>query len=156
MSALDDLANAMVQRWLLLPGFVAPDADTKRVDVRRGAPVSGIGATRSLWVEFDGTPDATQNSEFVREPLDLAGTRHREVGQIQCSAIAQTGDDDVAAMEAQALALVEACDADLRSDLTVGGTVWHAMLVSGNAQQLKNERGVAVLVPFTVAYAAGV
>lgn len=151
---LDALAAALVTRWAALPVFI--DDPDNLVDVRRGAPVGGIGSRRLVAVEFDGSPEARDNGRFTRTWLDLACTRQQETGELMCSAIAQTGDDDITAMESMALDLVAACDGDLRSDLSVGGLVWSQQVVSGTAQQVKNERGVAVLVPFTVAYTAAV
>lgn len=151
---MDALAAALAARWAVLPAFVSDVDDV--VDVRRGAPVSGIGALRMVAVEFDGNPEARDNGRFTRDWLDMACTRQREVGELMCTALAQTGDDDVGSMETMAFALVDACRADLAGDLTVGGIVWTQSIVAGSAQQLQNERGVAVVVPFAVAYSAAV
>lgn len=156
-SALDALAAALVQRWTVLPTLAALELQSKAPVVRRGAPVGGLGdATALVLVEFDATPEARENARFEQEWLDLACTRRRELGELLCTAVAQTGDDDIAAMESHAFALLAACVDDLKSDLTVGGVVWSQHVVNGSAQQFKNERGVAVIVPFTIAYAAGV
>lgn len=151
---MDALAAALVARWATLPAFVEDVDDV--VDVRRGTPTGGMGARRVVAVEFDGDPEARDNGRFVRDWLDLACTRQRETGELMCTALAQTGDTDVGAMETMALALVEACSADLQTDLTVGGVVWSQQVVAGTAQQLQNARGVVVVVPFTVAYSAAV
>lgn len=150
-SVIPALAPALVTRWAALPALVAVNAE-----VRRGAPVGGIDLDRLVAVEFDGAPEARENARFVQDWIDMACTRRRETGELMCTALAQTGDDDVDVMEQSAFALFAACAADLQSDLTVGGLVWSQHVVAGSAQQLQNERGVAVLVPFTVAYAASV
>lgn len=152
MSAvIDDLCAALVARWQVLPGLVEFGAR-----VERGVPVGGIGQGRWVIVEFDGSPDARDNARWQREWLDLACTRQRELGEVMCTVVAQTGGDNISAMSTDAAAMLDLCVADLRTNLTVGGIVWSQQVTSGTEQQLKNEAGVAVLVPFTVAYAAQV
>jgi len=151
------LSAALVARWQVLPALQAITVQGASPIVGLGVPVGGLGDPGAwLRVEFDGSPDARENARWSREWLDLACTRQREVGELVCTAAAQTGDDDVPAMEVVAHQLVDACVADLKSDLTVGGIVWSQYVASGSAQQLKTTAGVAVIVPFTVAYAAPV
>jgi hypothetical protein len=147
VSRLAAIADALVARWSVLPAL----AD---VDVRRGAPIGGLAAGEFVLVEFDGTPDSTADSRFETAWSDLAGTSIEERGEITCSSVAQTGDNDLAATEAQAIAQMNAVIADLAADRTVNGQVHSASVVTGNAQQLQNGQGVAVVVPFIVAYFA--
>lgn len=143
------LTARLVERWSDLPLV-----REREVDVRHGVPVGGLGAHQMILVEFDGDPDARENSTYAQDWLDMACTRKREVGEIRCTALAQTGDTDIARMSRLAGELAAACAADLVSDITAGGIVWSVTAVSGSAQQVKNDDGVAVIVPFTVAYAA--
>jgi hypothetical protein len=143
------LAARLVERWSALP-----IALEREVDVRRGLPVKGLGARQMILVEFDGDPDARENSTYVQAWIDMACTRKQEVGEIRCTALAQTGDTDIGRMSQLAGELAAACSADLITDITAGGIVWSAAATSGTAQQVKNDDGVAVIVPFTVAYAA--
>lgn len=154
-SILDDVADALLARWTTAAIAVDPD-----VVVRRGAPVGGgFGPGLFVVVEFDGRPDASEDSRFERTWIDLACTRQREDGEVTCTVIAQSGDsgdEALADAERATLALLDACDADLRADMTVGGVAWSARITRGAAAQMKNEGGVAVLVPFTVAYSGAV
>lgn len=147
MSRLAVIAAQLVVRWSALPAL----AD---VDVRRGAPIGGLPAGAYLVVEFDGTPESTADSRFETVWSDLAGTSIEERGEIICSSVAQTGDSDLAATEAQAVAQMNACIADLATDRTVNGQCHAAMVTAGTATQLQNSQGVAVVVPFVVSYFA--
>jgi hypothetical protein len=148
---IDDLAPALVERWALLPAATEWDAE-----VVRGLPVDGLGVKNIILVELDGDPSARDNSTFTQDPIDMTMTRYRELGEIRCTALAQTGSKDLDRMSRVASQLAAACAADLVEDMTVGGIVWSARVTQGSAQQVKNDRGVAVIVPFTVAYAAQV
>lgn len=151
------LGSALVTRWAALPALTALELQGKAPRVNRGRPVGGLGDSPAwVLVEFDGRPDAETNASWTREWLDMACTRQRELGQLMCTVAAQTGDDDVDTMEAHAHLLLDACTQDLKSDLTVGGILWSQNVQAGSAQQLKNSKGVAVIVPFAVAYAAAV
>jgi hypothetical protein len=150
----DNLGTALVTRWSALGPLQA--LDDRGVRVVRGAPIGGIGPGKWVLVEFDGSPDARENARWQRDWLDLACTRQRELGEVTCSVVAQTGAADIDVMQTAAAAMLDACVADLRSDLTVGGILWSQQVTQGSAHQLKNEAGVAVLIPFTVAYAAQV
>jgi hypothetical protein len=143
------LAGALVERWSALPLVVE-----LKVDVRRGLPVDGIGARDMVLVEFDGDPDSRENSSYVHDWLDMACTRRREQGEIRCTAVSQTGDTDIGRMSERAGRLAAACQDDLTADITAGGIVWTCSITQGAAQQVKNDRGVAVIIPFVVAYAA--
>jgi len=145
---LPTLSAALVTRWSSLSALVAVEAQ-----VSRGAPLGGFSEPGNyLAAEFDGTPDSTADSRFEPKPADLAGTTIREDGEIVCSAVAQTGDQDMGACEAQALAMVGAVMADLASDRTVGGVCHNAEITTGSPSQLQNGAGIAVVVPFTVTY----
>lgn len=154
-SPIDALTDQLMTRW-----SASVDADVR---VRRGAPVGGSFGDGAWILVLYGRPGATDHSRYTRSWIDMACTRQREDGSIDCAVVVQTGDadsegtDDVLTrVTADALALVAACDDDLRGDLTVGGTVWSASMLAGAAAPLKNEAGTAVLVPFTVAYSAPV
>jgi alcohol dehydrogenase class IV len=145
---LPTLAAALATRWASVSALVALEAQ-----VSRGAPLARILEPGNyLFAEYDGTPDSTADSRFAASPADLAATSIQESGEIVCSAMAQRGDGDMAACEADALAMVGAVIADLAADRTVGGVVHNAEVTTGSASQLQNGQGVAVIVPFTVAY----
>lgn len=146
---LPTLAAALVTRWSALSPLVAAG-----VQVRRGAPVGGFGPGNWLMVEYDGRPDSEADSRFDWNFTDLAGTSVEERGEITCSSMSQSGDtaEELAAREVQALAQLGACIADLASDRTAGGVVMNAQIISGSATQLQNTQGIAVVVPFVVAY----
>jgi hypothetical protein len=145
---LPTLAAALVTRWSALADLVTIEAQ-----VSRGAPVGGFsGPGNYLMVEYDGTPDSTSDSRFDIAPADMAATSLQETGEIVCSAIAQTGNADISACEAQALAMVGEVIADLAADRTVSGVVHNATVTTGAPSQLQNAAGIAVVVPFTVAY----
>lgn len=145
---LPTLSAALVTRWSALADLV-----TAQTQVSRGAPVGGFSeAGNYLAVEYDGTPDSTADSRFETAWTDMAATSLQETGEIVCSAISQTGDADIGACEAQAFALIGEVVADLASDRTVGGVVHNATVTTGSASQLQTRDGIAVVVPFTVAY----
>jgi hypothetical protein len=149
MSRLASLADGLVSVWAALPALTGDN-----VDVRRGAPIGGISAGRFVLVEFDGRPDSTADSRFEATWADLAATSIEERGEITCSSVAQTGDSDIAACETQAMAQLNAVRTSLAADRTVGGRVHSASITTGAVTQLQNSQGIAVVIPFTVAYFA--
>jgi hypothetical protein len=158
VTLLDDIVVALEQRWTALgPLQALAGGEGGKVNVGIGAPIGGtFGVGLWLFVAWDGRPDSTDDARYDRLPLNLAGTRYREDGEITCTAVAQSGGKDIAPVLSQASAMVDACDADLRSDRTAGGVVWSTMITASAALQLKNDAGVAVLEPFTVAYSGAV
>lgn len=142
-------ANLLVNDWAPLPSFVANE-----VQVVRGAPVGGLGPGNWVFVEWDGRPDAEADARVETTFTNLAATSIAENGEITCSSVSQSGNVDIAAQEAQALAQVGACIARLNADRTVGGIVHNAYIATATATQLQNRDGIAVVVPFTVAYFA--
>jgi hypothetical protein len=153
---MDDLTSALEDRWRELAPLQALALDPGgKVTVARGAPIGGL-AGRGLWAfaGWDGRPEAQEDARFTRTPLDMSYSRFREDGTVVCSVIAQSGGDDLAAMASAADAAVNAIVADQVADFTYGGVVRSSVLQSAASTSLKNGQGVAVLVPFTVAYLA--
>jgi hypothetical protein len=148
MSRLSSLAAGLVSVWAALPALTGDS-----VDVRRGGPIGG-DALRFVLVEFDGRPDSTADARCETRPADLAGTSIEETGEITCSSVAQIGEDDIAAAETQAEAQLNALITSLAADRTVGGRVHNAFITTAAPAQFQNGQGVAVVIPFTVAYFA--
>jgi hypothetical protein len=126
------------------------------VEVIDGPPVESPGAVDLVMVGHDYGPDSDAEITVEQEWADLACTRRTERGAVPCSVLSQTGDVDVPGRRARVLQLLAACEAALRADLSLGGVVRVAQLESAGAHQFTNDKGTAVVVPFTVTYVASV
>lgn len=105
-----------------------------------------------VMIGSDGLPDSTAIADFTHVWVDMAQTRKREDGSIPCALVSQTGENDPATTLLSASATLKKCVNALDADLTLGGKVMGVQVVSGSSQILKNTRGTAVVLPFTVSY----
>ena len=86
--------------------------------------------------------------------LGAAATRE-ETGTIYCSAIAQTGNDDVAGMRAAAIALLGEVETALRSNFDLDVAAVRSVEVElGDVFQGRTPAGAFAEVQFTVTYQA--
>lgn len=84
-----------------------------------------------------------------------ASAKRDETGTIYCSAISQTGDDDIATVRAAAIALVGVVESTLRADFDLGlADVLRIEVALGDVFQGRTAQGVFCEVEFTVEYTA--
>jgi hypothetical protein len=146
-TAVDAVVDALVAAFTAaLPG----------VEVADGPPVEAPGVPDLVLVAHDQTPDGDSTITIEQEWADLAASSRYERGQIPCCVVAQTGDVDIAGRRARAVQLLAACEAALRSDRTLGGSVMTAQFASGAVHQIQNDEGSAVVGAFQITYMAQV
>jgi hypothetical protein len=103
-------------------------------------------------VGHDGDPESTPEITVVQEWVDLACSRRAETGVVPCAVVVQSGDTDLSARRDRAQVLLSVCADSIVTDMTLGGVVDSALLLSGSASQLQTEQGAAVVVPFDITY----
>lgn len=143
---LDDVMAGLKTIWTALPAL----AGVPVYDL----PVTAAADLRLVLIGDDGDPESTALATYEQDWVDLACTRREEIGEVPCSAIAQSGSTNVEDRRAEVSALVAAIAASLRSDMTLGGLVMSATLTRGLAKGLQNGAGSAVVAPFIIRYRA--
>lgn len=146
-SKLDDVTNALIATFAALPALAG-------VPVYDAEPVTGAADPDLLLVGDDGDPESSIASTYEQQWTNLACTTRQEVGEVMCAAISQSGDTDMQARRDRVFGWVAACENSLRADITLGGVVASAHLIRGSARPVQNDRGAAMVAPFTVAYLA--
>jgi hypothetical protein len=146
-STIGDFAEALVNRWKLLP-------DMEGVVISDGPPLTETKLGTLLLIGDDGDPESDATSSFSQEWLDMAQTRRQETGELIGAVIADDGGTDLSVSRERAFTLLSVCEQALRMDSTLGGIVQSAYLSSGSVRLFQNSAGSAVVVPFVIAYRA--
>jgi hypothetical protein len=147
-SKMDDVLSALNDR------LTAVELTT--VMIFDGPPVGDFAAGDYIFLGDDADPDTDAESVFEQYWVDLAQTRREEMGEIPCAVVSDTGSTDIRVARAQAFSVFAVCESMLVADQTLNGVVYTSELVSGSARPIQNERGSAVVVPFTIRYRAAV
>lgn len=122
------------------------------IDLYLGEPITSDVPLDFIMISSDGDPDSDSSADFEHVWHDLAHTRMREDGEIPCALVSQTGDDDVSSTLTTGFATLQACVNALGNDPTLGGLVMSIQVSTGSSRQIQNNRGTAVVIPFTVMY----
>lgn len=149
MAAAWPLVVDRLVAWLpTLPGWTG-------VPVYDGPPVTGDAPLTYVTVgfvvgeDFGGSYEQTRNGEGGWQgALEEAGT-------VRCEVVAATGDVDLPSMRARVFALVDAWDAGIAADETLGvlGSSSIASLAV-DVQPLQTDRGTTQRLTVTVSYLA--
>lgn len=126
------------------------------VPVYDGLPVTASADTAFVLVGDDGDPTSDQPAAAVtqtRTERSITGA-WTESGDVTCSVICQTGDDDLPGLRATSRTLMAAVEAAVRADPTLGGAAVRAQVVDLTVWQVRNAQGSAVRRVFTVHYDA--
>ncbi len=143
------VGNSLIALFSGLPALAG-------VAVYNGSPVSSAADLDLVLVNDDGDPASDASSTFEQEWANLAATSRYERGTVVCAVISQSGDTDLQDRQDRAEALLDACEAALHADVTLGGLVMTAQISSGSARPIQNSAGSAVVAPFTISYFAQV
>lgn len=107
----------------------------------------------------DGLPDdgeLTDAASAEQRPATFENDPADEAGEVQCAIRGESGDDDdgaLARQRAATITVVQALDAAIRADRTLGGVVANAWIPAVTTLQTR-ARGATVIRQFTVAYQA--
>ena len=126
------------------------------VNVYLGEPITSDVPLNFVMIGSDGDPESDLTADFQHTWVDMARTRMREEGEIPCALVSQTGEVDVATTTTSAFATLQSCVNALGNDPTLSGLVMSIQVTSGSDRQIQNNRGTAIIVPFTVNYWAHV
>lgn len=102
--------------------------------------------------------DAAPAMRAVQGPSSMADAWRDEVGEIDCTAVAWTGDNDMTLIRAAAKSTVDRCEVAINADPSLGGlTVLNSNLIelTGlDVRESRHEKGPFVEAIFTVSYRA--
>jgi hypothetical protein len=130
------------------------------VEVYVGMPVTSDDPQDLVLLSHDGEWDSDAQPTVEYEWANIAGTSRYETGNIPCALISQSGDDDMQArfdrVQVLLAAMENALVTDMNSGVALGGLVMGCTITSGQARQIQNEAGAAVLAPFVLTYRAQV
>lgn len=144
-SAMRNVTAALVAGIRALP-------NVSGVSVDKANTVTSQSYREAIVIGDDGDPDSDAMSVFQQVWVDLAHTRRDETGDIPCVALAQTGSTAAEAVEARAYELLGYVESMVIADPTLGGLVATLEILGGSSKLVENERGSAVIVPFSVRY----
>jgi hypothetical protein len=114
--------------------------------------VSGRGYRDTVVIGHDGDPDSDAEPVFTQMWVDMAQTRRREDGDIPGASIATTGSTTTDTARARAFEVLAAVESYLLSDRTLGGLVASVEFLGGASRTIENDKGSAVVIPFSVRY----
>lgn len=143
------IGDALVTLFTGLPALAG-------VAVYNGPPVSAAADLDMVLVNDDGDPESDASSTFEQEWANLAATSRYERGVVVCGVVSQSGGTDLQVVLDRLASLLDACEAGLHADVTLGGLVLSAQVTSGSARPIQNSGGAAVVAPFVIAYLAQV
>jgi hypothetical protein len=126
------------------------------VPVYDGLPATDSADTAFVLVGHDGdvgsnNPAATV--EQTRTERNITGV-YTESGDVTCSVICQTGDDDFPGLRTNSRTLMAAVEAAVRADPSLGGVAVRAQITDLSLWQFRNLKGSGVRRVFTVHYDA--
>jgi hypothetical protein len=131
----------------LYSSFVASNS-LAGVQITDGAPMTDLASDFITvgWTPYD---DAAAASQQV--PAQLGQLRRQEEFVINCYADSYSGDASTSTRRARVFALVDACDAVLVADPTLGGALTqYALLTSVDLRQERSERGLSIGAVFRI------
>jgi hypothetical protein len=138
--------------------------DPRQVYVADGPYIDQRTADSVVSVGFDGSEDGS-DGEATNSDQEWVGlgtnNRRDEAIQVTCSALSWIGDNSPTTARARAYALVDACEAAVLADTTLGlgppgqpGAVRNAMVSGLQLFQANNAGGAKARVVFTVSCTA--
>ncbi len=91
--------------------------------------------------------------DFNQEPGDVDGLRE-ETGAVRCELVAQEGGSSLSAKRAQVADLIDALDAALRADQTLGGLLSQgdSVVLGADFLPVQNTSGASVRVAMSIQY----
>jgi len=134
--------GALVTAFRTAPGL-------EGVPVRDGPAVENQAAREVIAVGYAGDDDDLA-VESETSPEGLGREPDRERYSIRCAAAVLRGATDVAAARSRAYELVAAAGEAIARDRTLGGAVMRAGVSTTSLQQSQTDRGVQVMVTFSV------
>lgn len=97
------------------------------------------------------------HARSVQQPSALAGGWRDELGEIDCTAVAWSGGDDLAALRLTVEGIVDACETAIAANPTLDGLLQpasnHLELTGLDIREARTDRGPFVEATFTVSYA---
>ncbi len=127
-----------------LPGW-------SRVEVFDGPPVTQGAPSAYCTVGY--VLDEGSGGTFNQELGPVDGLRE-ESGEVRCELVVSTGDVDIASVRSAAGDLVDALDAALRTDQSLGGLLSHgsSVVLGADFLPVQNTSGASVRVAMSVQY----
>lgn len=132
------------------------DTTLARVQVNGAKVVAGQGYTDSVIIGHDGDPESDVEPVFTQMWIDMAHTRRSEDGDIPGAAIATTGSTSSDAVRQRAFEILAVVESTFLTNASLSGLVGSLEFMGGAARTIENDKGSAVVVPFTVHYWATV
>ena len=131
----------------LYTSFVASSSLTG-VQITDGAPMTDLAVD---FINVGWTPYDDAAATSLQVPAQLGQLRRQEEFVINCYADSYSGDSSASARRARVFALVDACDAVLVADPTLGGVLTqYAMLSSVDLRQERSNTGLSIGAVFRI------
>lgn len=103
-----------------------------------------------------GLEEGSAALRSVQSPSSLSGTWREEIGEIDCVAVAWTGEGDMTTIRNDAKSLIDACEAAINADRSLGGVLTLrsnlAELTRLDIREERTDKGPFVEATFTVSY----
>ena len=148
-SALRDVRSALVTL------YTAKFAGTA-TKVFNGPRVRSAVPKQYLLVGVNGIDELEAGMRAVQNPSSLSGVWRDEAGEVDCTAVAWTGDTDMTTIRAAAEGIVDACEIALNADRSLGGLLTLksnlAEVTRLDIREQRTDKGPFVEAVFTVSY----
>ncbi len=134
-----------------LPAFVASVHGWGSVEVFNGPPVTQ-GAPAD-WCSVGFVKDEGSAGDFNQEQGDLDGCRE-ETGEIRCELVLKGDEGSMTELHLRASAYLDALDAALRADQSLGGLLGQgdSVVLGADFLPVQNTSGASVRVAMSIQY----
>lgn len=131
-------------------------AANQGVQVFEGPRNRSATPKRYLLVGVNGIDELEAGMRSQQVPSTLSGDGWREeAGEVDCTAVAWTGDEDMTTIRSQVEAIVDACEAAVNADRTLGGVLrltGLAEVTRIDVREQRTDKGPFVEAVFTTSY----
>lgn len=151
-TALDAVITALTLKWQSL---AVPGGSLDGVVVVDG-PQANMDPTQQ-WVFVGHTGGVSVEGEEAaigQQDLMTFARGKSESMNVDCGIVCESGDPAVTPVRQRCLAILSACEAALRTDITLGGLVMNAYVAQIQYVVATTSVGIKVRVTFTVSYQA--
>lgn len=122
--------------------------------IQDGPPAAAAaGQRRILIIGGEWLPSSQSRPAATASRVAAGNSSFEELITVVCSAVAQSGDQDMAARRAEVKAILGAVEEALAADQTLGGLTYSDTGITSvdPLREIQNERGAACTVAFTIA-----
>jgi hypothetical protein len=137
--------------------FTIFDAALAGTQVFDGPRPRSTAPKKYLVVGVNGIDEAEAGIRSTQVQSSLSGDWREEAGEIDCTAVAWDGGDDMTKIRADVESMVDICEAAVVADRTLGGilTLNHSLAETTrvDVREQRTDKGPFVECVFTISYA---